>query len=308
MTMNQNLRRANRGFTLIELLVVIAIIALLAAILFPVFQRARERARQSGCMSNMKQLGLGLIQYEQDNDEKYPGGLVQGGPMAVPATPGGAGAGEPGYGMGWAGSIYPYVRNTQIFTCPDDTTLPNSGTQNVSYSLNQWLPARNLSGLASPATTVALCEVKNTWSYITYSDEGVSEQGGTNTPAWLVSSVGDGWAGADGSNATGMSWAGDWSDDVSCSSNICSHVGIQGWETFTPALTGAYARHDATATGYNAMSMYLLADGHVKMLHFTNVACLGNAQQSNEQLGNTYTTWAYASNSCGPFAATFNPL
>src|SRR5262249_57575742 len=61
-----------RGFTLIELLVVIAIIAILAAILFPVFAQAREKARQSGCISNLKQIGVGIMQYVQDCDEAYP--------------------------------------------------------------------------------------------------------------------------------------------------------------------------------------------------------------------------------------------
>src|SRR5471030_86040 len=64
-----------RGFTLIELLVVIAIIAILASILFPVFARARENARRASCMSNLKQLGLGYLQYAQDYDESFPGGL-----------------------------------------------------------------------------------------------------------------------------------------------------------------------------------------------------------------------------------------
>src|ERR1700722_4415731 len=63
------------GFPLIELLVVIAIIALLAAILFPVFARARENARRATCQSNLKQLGLGMLQYEQDHDERFPAGL-----------------------------------------------------------------------------------------------------------------------------------------------------------------------------------------------------------------------------------------
>jgi prepilin-type N-terminal cleavage/methylation domain-containing protein len=68
----RTVHRPDRGFTLIELLVVIAIIAILAAILFPVFARAREMARRSSCASNMKQIGLGLIQYAQDNDERMP--------------------------------------------------------------------------------------------------------------------------------------------------------------------------------------------------------------------------------------------
>ena len=64
-----NRNRLRQGFTLIELLVVIAIIAILAAILFPVFAKAREKARQISCVSNMKQLGLAILQYQQDNDE-----------------------------------------------------------------------------------------------------------------------------------------------------------------------------------------------------------------------------------------------
>ncbi|MES2461424.1 MAG: DUF1559 domain-containing protein, partial [Armatimonadota bacterium] len=67
-----NLRKGRSGFTLIELLVVIAIIAILAAILFPVFAKAREKARQSSCASNMKQVGLALVGYTQDYDEKFP--------------------------------------------------------------------------------------------------------------------------------------------------------------------------------------------------------------------------------------------
>src|SRR5678816_1355375 len=65
--------RTRKGFTLIELLVVIAIIAILAAILFPVFARAREKGRQASCMSNLKQLGMALVQYSQDYDETHPG-------------------------------------------------------------------------------------------------------------------------------------------------------------------------------------------------------------------------------------------
>ena len=95
--------RIKAGFTLIELLVVIAIIAILAAILFPVFAQAREKARAISCLSNMKQIGLGVTQYEQDFDETTPGGLN-------------------GYGggSGWAGQIYPYVKSTQVFRCPSD--------------------------------------------------------------------------------------------------------------------------------------------------------------------------------------------
>ena len=86
------------GFTLIELLVVIAIIAILAAILFPVFARAREKARQTSCLSNEKQICLGLLMYSQDYDESLFGGRGTSG--------------------GLMGALTPYVKNEQLFTCP----------------------------------------------------------------------------------------------------------------------------------------------------------------------------------------------
>src|SRR6201992_2386276 len=98
------------GFTLIELLVVIAIIAILAAILFPVFAKAREKARQISCLSNMKQLGLGIMQYEQDSDEVHVPWLAQG---------------ANGANFGWQDLIYPYVKSTQVYVCPDN---PNKTT------------------------------------------------------------------------------------------------------------------------------------------------------------------------------------
>jgi prepilin-type N-terminal cleavage/methylation domain-containing protein/prepilin-type processing-associated H-X9-DG protein len=100
--MNPKFRISSKhGFTLIELLVVIAIIAILAAILFPVFGRARENARRTNCTSNMKQMGLGVMMYAQDSDGRYP--------MA---------SNTDGSGRRWPDYILPYIKSGQLFVCP----------------------------------------------------------------------------------------------------------------------------------------------------------------------------------------------
>ena len=104
MVKHQNDFRGQLGFTLIELLVVIAIIAILAAILFPVFAKAREKARQISCASNLKQLGLASLQYAQDNDETL-------------AIAGWGGGGTPTF---WHWAIYPYVKSFNVYKCSDD--------------------------------------------------------------------------------------------------------------------------------------------------------------------------------------------
>jgi len=110
------------GFTLIELLIVIAIIAILAAILFPVFARARENARRASCQSNLKQIGLGLIQYAQDYDET----LVRSNYGPTPGGNGGAKNSDPTAGdYKWMDALFPYTKSTQIFDCP-------SGPQDVA--------------------------------------------------------------------------------------------------------------------------------------------------------------------------------
>jgi prepilin-type N-terminal cleavage/methylation domain-containing protein/prepilin-type processing-associated H-X9-DG protein len=130
--------RRNRAFTLIELLVVIAIIAILASILFPVFARARENARRSSCQSNLKQIGLGMLQYVQDYDEVYPIWIHETPQMsrnyAVQTDAAMPGAkftvndgGVGGHFVTWMDIIYPYVKSTQLFSCPSsvNTTAPS---------------------------------------------------------------------------------------------------------------------------------------------------------------------------------------
>jgi prepilin-type N-terminal cleavage/methylation domain-containing protein/prepilin-type processing-associated H-X9-DG protein len=192
----------NKAFTLIELLVVIAIIAILAAILFPVFAQAREKARAISCVSNEKQIALGILMYVQDFDETFPlyyyninpaGGNVA--PNDPPFTPE-----VPDSIVGWNEAVYPYVKNVPIFRCPDapraapltsgadgDTFgLGDTGpTGATGYSINARLagddglednsyghPALGDGALSFPATTILLSEASgNTSDGSASSDE-----------------------------------------------------------------------------------------------------------------------------------------
>ncbi|HOS91999.1 MAG TPA: DUF1559 domain-containing protein, partial [Armatimonadota bacterium] len=126
-----------RGFTLIELLVVIAIIAILAAILFPVFAKAREKARTTACLSNCKQIGLGVMMYCQDYDEKYPLKRYGNGDPST-ACNDGTRSGT------WRTVTQPYVKNWQLYRCPSSTC--NGGNPEEI----------RLGALATPVYTAAL--------------------------------------------------------------------------------------------------------------------------------------------------------
>jgi prepilin-type N-terminal cleavage/methylation domain-containing protein/prepilin-type processing-associated H-X9-DG protein len=133
MNISQTRKAAHRGFTLIELLVVIAIIAILAAILFPVFARARENARRASCQSNEKQIGLGIAQYLQDNDATYP--------RAWNCDNDGS-SGCNTSGTSWRDVIQPYLKSTQILNCPSNTKVQPSyasSSARWSYSLRNGL-------------------------------------------------------------------------------------------------------------------------------------------------------------------------
>jgi len=142
-----------RGFTLIELLVVIAIIAILAAILFPVFAKAREKARASSCLSNIKQIGLAIMQYSQDYDEEWPYAAYNGGTTL---------------GNHWLVSTSPYIKSEQIWICPSGkSTMRNSGSwaawngiaDRAAYSWNEDAQnRRSIAACGNPANTYLLMD------------------------------------------------------------------------------------------------------------------------------------------------------
>lgn len=147
--------KRKEGFTLIELLVVIAIISILAAILFPVFARARENARRASCQSNLKQIALGVTMYVQDYDERMP--LTKGTAKGVAS---------PGNPWGWADALDPYLKSYQIFQCPSDDVGPvSSGGSYESrvtsgrysdYWMNYQVTDKSLAAFSAPTLTVML--------------------------------------------------------------------------------------------------------------------------------------------------------
>ena len=155
-------RTTRQAFTLIELLVVIAIIAILAAILFPVFARARENARRSSCQSNLKQIGLGIIQYTQYYDETFMTNRHNDSPT-------------PGYTTGYATMLQPYIKSRQLFRCPSDST--QSGN---SYLMNNYF--------GEPGNPTSLAEVQNVATAVIvmegndYTGNNVADQKNVNNP------------------------------------------------------------------------------------------------------------------------------
>ncbi|MHB8996785.1 MAG: DUF1559 family PulG-like putative transporter [Armatimonadota bacterium] len=148
-----------RGFTLIELLVVIAIIAILAAILFPVFAKARDKARQSSCQSNLKQIMLAALSYAQDYDERM---VYFRTAVGCPAGAGGTGDSAPAGSVWWWYDLYqPYIKNTQLMICPSRVpSAPRGCNRGITnrYAINNDLDGLNLGDYIRPSELILHCE------------------------------------------------------------------------------------------------------------------------------------------------------
>ena len=281
-----------KGFTLIELLVVIAIIAILAAILFPVFQKVRENARRTACLSNQKQLGLAILQYNQDFDESMPNGI-----------------GGNGRASGWAGQIYTYAKSDGLFTCPDDSTSHVIS----SYGINGNIITRAggaqltstsspLSAFNAPASTVLLFEVAG-------ADVAGTGEHPSNELQFQVQNTGNG--DSPGGNGTGCSYD---PNGVGTTSTLKYATGAFNGNT-SGSAAGSFTPNPRHTDGAN----YLMSDGHAKFLRPATVspgpnAASPTANQVNNTSGDKYTAGnGVAAGTAGSFsdgtskpAATFS--
>ena len=273
-------RKPVQGFTLIELLVVIAIIAILAAILFPVFAQAREKARQASALSNYKQIGLAALQYVQDYDEQYPSGHYG---VIQPAT-------AAQYGLAWAGEVYPYSKSTQVLKDPDDSTSTIAATATlaakvpVSLAYNFNVPSNGgaIASLNSPASTALFCAVKNVVANPTIASEANPP---TATPPLAPQYS---------ATTNGLTYL--------ASVDATSFPAVQGAALLDTGVLGGYAACGVNAGGpaapaagiYNCtnpkglhseFSIYFFSDGHAKTLKPGAVSPGANAPSSRSGPG-----------------------
>ena len=277
---NRRPRGPVKAFTLIELLVVIAIIAILAAILFPVFAQARGKARQAACLSNMKQINLGLLQYEQDYDETFPNSFngCNSGRIQNPLDPNDKIGGSTGVGRRpiWHGVIYPYIKSWDIYSCPSDAdnkpTNPVDAYHYISYGYNYgYLAEYNGAVTCSDGATgpvfigIPVAQVKRPANIITLVDNS-GRNPATASSYFLSGSV---VAPPDTirSQRTFYAETGGWG--LGCQNY---HGGLLGnkWDS----LGGAEMRHNGGAnTGF--------VDGHVKWFRAEGLAAGSNNMPAN---------------------------
>lgn len=226
-------RRRQPGFTLIELLVVIAIIAILAAMLFPVFARARENARRTSCASNFRQLSMGILQYVQDYDETFP--RFSHSSNGYNGFDGYSG----GDGPRWADMIFPYTKSVQILDCPSGTVATSTYSGGSYYDITTYsygyvtpTSAANPIGVASRG----IAAVDDSAGTIMLVEDGREDTGaGPETHGRLIPSLGESI------------------DNLGGRLNGMRHTGV--------------ADDDFSGYGFNVA----YTDGHIKWVRLTNV-------------------------------------
>jgi len=276
-------QRKSEGFTLIELLVVIAIIAILAAILFPVFAQAREKARQTSCLSNLKQLGTGYMMYVQDYDETFP--LPCQSPTrinTVYASPPyllvGRGAGTP-HGDQWyptqgANVVYPYTKNYNIWACPSAALkeqfnpplsvqigfAPGQTPTQLTYNYNGLLGASSMAVINSASDVPLLWE----GGRIKYNGSNI------NNPSVNPSAGAQYWPFPLGTCPSGNVYTGAWYDPTGGTNQVQAHPsatgGVGGGENWNFADGHAKFKHmgaNSTNTDYRKDPFVYNADGSV---------------------------------------------
>ena len=255
--------KIHRAFTLMELLIVLVILGLIAAILLPVFMWVRENGRRAACLSNERQLGLGFLQYAQENEGVFPLGSQVNAHWEPPSE-------TPPTGEGWAGQIYPYVKSVEVFHCPDDSTTPAPSAQVVSYGYNLWFAAAiTIRGrperLPYVAKTVLLFEVAGDSAQIRLSDEGAAQG------ARQFSVAGRGpdmyFLPGGGGGSGGPIYATGW---------------LGGIDPLRARSSTAYLYPDRGGRHLGG-SNFLLADGHVKWLLPEKVLPMSGLSLSDEE-------------------------